>query len=420
MSQHTMSARLWFVAILSFALTNVFLVYEMCIQVLPSIMTQQLMADLAISAAGVGQLGAFYFIPYTFMQIPYGYLYDRMSARTILILAIIICALGAYFGASEHYSMVAFGRFLNGFSSACAYVGSLVIAGIWFPKNIFPFLVGITQIMAGVGGIVSEHLGAYLVENFDRSGALWYLTIAGFAIALIMVLFLKDKSGNQEKSKKEPVQIKEAMRAILARSQNWWVSAYAFFNWSTMIVFSSLWGVSFYTTAYGISVSEAATLIDATWIGMLLASPVIGFLAIRISYLKILSTGSMIGFISAMIAIYCHITSFPLLFLVLMILGGCCACHIVTFSLIKEINPEKMSSTAVGFNNMAVVASGFILQPLSGFLLNMFWDGTMVNEAPVYTPTDFFYCLWIIPCAFACCWLIQHFKISRIYANSVD
>ena len=69
-------------AIMLYVLVVLFLVFEMGVQVSPSIMTNQLMHDLHIGTFGLGLMSGLYFYTYAAMQIPSGLLYDIRMLKT--------------------------------------------------------------------------------------------------------------------------------------------------------------------------------------------------------------------------------------------------------------------------------------------------------------------------------------------------
>ena len=80
-----------------YLLAAFFLLFEMGVQSSPNVMTSKLIKDLGVGSASLGVAVGMYFVSYTFMQIPVGLLFDRISAKVILIGATLFCALGAYF-----------------------------------------------------------------------------------------------------------------------------------------------------------------------------------------------------------------------------------------------------------------------------------------------------------------------------------
>ena len=50
----------------------------------------------------------------------------------------------------------------------------------------------------------------------------------------------------------------------------------------------------------------------------------------------------------------------------------------------KEHNPPQASGVAIGIVNTAVVASGAVMQPLIGWLLDLNWTGEVAGGVRVY------------------------------------
>lgn len=80
-----------------YILAALFLLYEMVLQVSPSIMTRNLMYDFHVGAATLGVMASVYFWSYTLMQTPVGLLFDRFSGRVLIAGAVFICSVGALF-----------------------------------------------------------------------------------------------------------------------------------------------------------------------------------------------------------------------------------------------------------------------------------------------------------------------------------
>jgi MFS family permease len=62
-----------------------------------------------------------------------------------------------------------------------------------------------------------------------------------------------------------------------------------------------------------------------------------------------------------------------------------------------EHNAARHAGLTVGIINMAVTASGALLQPLIGWLLDVAWDGTLVDGARVYATADYRAALMVVP-----------------------
>jgi MFS family permease len=65
------------------------------------------------------------------------------------------------------------------------------------------------------------------------------------------------------------------------------------------------------------------------------------------------------------------------------------AAMVLGFACAREHNPPQMSSTAMAIVNVAVIGSGALFQPLVGLLLDLQWDGELLNGVRVYKPEAF-------------------------------
>ena len=61
------------------------------------------------------------------------------------------------------------------------------------------------------------------------------------------------------------------------------------------------------------------------------------------------------------------------------------------FALVREVIPAKIVGGATGIVNSLTVASGAVLQPLVGLMLDLQWQGQgqMQGNVPLYSASDF-------------------------------
>jgi len=364
-------------AILSYTIVALFLFFEMGVQVSPSVMTEQLMQDLNIDAFGLGLMSGFYFYTYTCMQIPSGFLFDRFRPRNVITLAIIICALGcAFFGFSSNIYLGSMARLLMGFGSAFAFVAVLVVTADLFASKHFAFITGITQMLAAFGAMAGQMPLSYTVSHLGWRNTLFMLTVIGCILALFVWTLLnykKDVLTCIHKNEKNKTNYR--FRDILANKQTWIIALYACLLWAPMSGFASLWGVPFLEHVYNMSRDSAAFICSMMWLGLALASPLLGWISTAWrSRVWPLIISSLIGAIAFGILLIFHINSVAWLATVIFIAGAACAGQALSFTVIKEINAAQYRASAIGFNNMAVVISGAIFQPALGKLLNFHCD----------------------------------------------
>ena len=362
-------------AIIVFVLVALFLFYEMGVQVSPSVMTHQLMHALNLSTVGLGFMSGFYFYTYTIMQIPAGILLDRFGVRQIVATALLVCAAGcAIFGFSHSIVGGSLARLLTGFGSAFAFVSVLAVAERWFQAKYFALLAGITQLFAALGAMGGQWPLAFSVHAFGWRDTLFALALISLIIAALVGVYVKEPPQSWRKECQHCDQsIRKNLKSILTSRQTWFVWIYALCNWAPMSAFASLWGVPFLVHVYGMTTLEAASFSGLTWIGIGIASPLIGYFSDYIKQRKVILIATpLIGLICAWLIVedpgMSHFTLGALLFL----MGAACSGQVLSFAVVKDNAPQNAKATAIAINNMGVVAAGVIVQPLVGILLKLY------------------------------------------------
>lgn len=409
-----------FRAIIVYMLAALFLLYEMALQVSPSIMTTELMRDLHIDAAGLGLMAGFYFYSYTAMQIPAGLLYDRYSCRWIITLSTGICVLGAlFFGLSETANFAAAGRFFMGIGSAFAFIGVLVVAGRWFPLYCFAFLVGMAQFLAAIGA-GGEVVLASTVSHIGWRDTIFAMVGLGTILMLFIFVIVRDyPKGSQSQDKRSThYSLLASLGLVVKSSQTWWIALYAFAGWAPIAAFGSLWGVPFLMEAYGYDKHQAAVATGMIWLGLAIAAPILGGLSNWLGRRCILlNTCALVGFISALVAIYVSDLPYWLLCAAMLGFGFATAGQILSFALVKDNNRPEVTATAIGVNNMAVVAGGALFQPLIGLLLKLNWQGAYQDYVPTYLVANYRVALCVVPICFLVALLAGRCFIEETYCK---
>jgi len=101
----------------------------------------------------------------------------------------------------------------------------------------------------------------------------------------------------------------------------------------------------------------------------------------------------------------------------LLCLGFAAGAQVVSFGVVKDINPDNTIGTASGFNNMAVIIGAAIFQPLVGHMLEWHWSGVMYHGAPVYTAAAYHRAMWLIPLIYVLGFIISLFFIKETYCE---
>jgi MFS family permease len=206
----------------------------------------------------------------------------------------------------------------------------------------------------------------------------------------------------------------QRLKAVCANPQTWWVGLYSIAIWSPIVVFAGLWGLPFLVARYHMDATTASWAITMLWLGIAIGSPLFGWWSNRI-YRRCLPLAvcAAIGLASAVIAIYFDGLPWFWMCVTLFFFGAAAAGQALSFGVVQDINHRDAVGTAVGFNNMAVVIGGVFLQPMTGFILKMHWDGTLIEGAPIYSLADYRLALICVPVSGVIALLVALFAIKE-------
>lgn len=385
----------WFLAAL-------FYLYENIIQVSPGVMVTDLMTAFAINSGALGSLTAFFFYSYAGMQIPVGVLVDNYDARYLLTGATLSCVVGCFLFATAHsLSVAALGRLLIGFGAAFAAVCTMKLASTWFPVRKFSLLVGLMVTMGMLGSMIGEKPLAILVENVGWRQAI--LSLSGFGVVLALLIFCivrespsTVKKAAHHETKGHP--LLQGLLQVIKCSQSWILAVYGGLMFASTSIFGGLWGVPFLMNAYNLSRPEAAGVVSIMFFGWVVGAPLSGVLTNLVnSYKKVLWISSLGALTVILIVLF--VSNLPLFILSALIFsfGVFSSFFLPSFTLMYDLHSDGNSGAALGFMNTANMVGGAIGQPVIGMILDMLWDGSMVNNARVYSTANYQYALSCLP-----------------------
>ena len=356
-------------------------------------MVSDLMAEFAISGAVLGTLSALYFYPYVLMQVPLGALIDRLGVRLLLSTALLIGGIGSVlFALAQSIEMAYLGRVLIGIGSAVGFLSSLALAGKWFPPHRFAFLAGLVMFFGMISGIAASGPLAVFVENFGWRTAMWSLGGFSILLAILVIIFVRNApEGSKQKNQiTPPKETWSAMWKGLGRATStlevWKVALVASTMSGPMLTLGGLWGTPYLISAYSLEKTDAAFLVSFLLLGWAIGAPFAGWLSDRIRQRKkIILAGSLIGTISVGAIAFLPLPPLWVTVGLIILIGMSGAAMTVTFALVREVTPSNISSSVTGIVNSLTVASGAVLQPAVGYVLDQLWDGTTLEGARVYS-----------------------------------
>ena len=384
-------------------------------RIAPSVMIDSLMRDFSASGAVLGNLSAVYFYAYAALQIPVGLMIDRWGARRMLTGGAALCAAGSLaFGLADSLALAYLGRFMIGSGAAFSFVGSLTLASAWFPANRFAQFTGMTMMAGMFGGFAAQAPLAAVVEIAGWRAILVAAAVLGAALAAAIWLIVRDAPpGTRVKHHSEQQSLSQLLRGlleVLSKRQNWMIALCGGSMSAPMLSFAGLWGVAWLIQAHGLTRPEAAATTSVLLIGWAVGSPLAGGISDRLDAPKrTLQAGMVLGLACFGALLYIPGLPAPALWLLFFLAGCGLGSMVVCYALIRQANRPQVTGAGLGFANAMTVGAGAVFQPLVGFLLDLRWEGEMLEGARVYSAGAYAFAFSVLVGYLALCLVMSFF-----------
>ena len=365
-------------------------------RVTPAVMTDQLMAEFQIGAAGLGNFTAFYFYSYFLIQIPTGLLADHWGPRRLLTAGALTVAAGTFlFAAAATILPANLGRLLIGGASGFGFVALLTLSARWFPARIYATLSGIA-LFCGVSGAVSAGVPLrFLVDAFGWRPVMYAAAALMALVGVAIWLIVRDdpaERGYRSHCAPDPAAVPFSWRFLggdlftLLRYRNVrLLSLVGAGLTGPVMAFAGLWGVPFFATQYDLATATSATITSTLLISYALGGVITAALSDRIGLRRpIMLACALIALASWLPILFVPRLPLPLLLGLVVMTGLATGSVIVGFAFAKESVPLRFAGTVSGIFNMGSMLGAIILQPLTGWLLDLNWRGALAGGARVY------------------------------------
>jgi MFS family permease len=389
----TPSARGWLI----WGLAASFFAVEFLFRMSPGVMVTDLMRDFAVGAGALGALAAFYIYAYAGMQIPVGVILDRFGPRRLLTVSAGCCALGCLlFAWAPSLRVAEAGRLIGGLGGGASFLTALALAAAWLPPNRFALVTGLTMLSGIAGAITAQGPLAIAVEHFG-----WRDSILGvgllFALLVLPIWFLA-REPHGHRSSRIRLSIWRGLRVVASRRHVWLAALAGCCFAGPMLAFGGLWGVPFLMQTHGLAREPAAGLNSLILLGWGLGGPLVGWLTDRIRLHKPpLISAILVAMFGWLLLALLPGLPLPIIAPLYLLIGMASGGMLICYSMTRIYAPPEFGGTAGGLINTIMIGMGAVLQPVTGWLLDLQWTGTVEQGVRVYPASAFEHAILIYP-----------------------
>ena len=362
-------------------------------RVAPAVMTDQLMTEFTLGAAALGNLSAFYFYSYVFMQIPTGVLADRWGPRRLLTVGAAVGALGGLlFAMAPTLFWANAGRLLVGASVSVAFVSMMKLATHWFAPRHFALATGMALFVGIVGGVAAGVPLRMLVESFGWRPVMG--VVAGLTALLAILIWWRVRddpaeAGYTSHAVPDPSAgahppIWRGVLEVLSYHNVWMLLLAPIGLAGSVLTFAGLWGVPYFRQIHGLDTRSAAAITSLLLVSWALGGPILGAWSERLGRRKPIYVVCVVIALICWAIVYYAVPPLPVMIGLLVVGGFASGAMIIGFAFAKESVPPRLMGTVAGVCNMGPLLGGMLLQPGVGWILDRHWQGLTREGARIY------------------------------------
>ena len=269
-------------------------------------LTPILTNDFDLSAGNLGLLAGGYFIGFSIMQIPLGFLLDKHGPKKIISSFLLIAIVGTIsFALAKNFSGLLISRIFIGVGVSACMMGPLTGYRVWFAEK-YQQRANSWMLMFANLGFVSSTLPVQIL--LPIIGWRWIFVLISILILLsiiLIVLFIPSWNQNKENN-----QSKNEMKFTEIWTNKFFISLIplAFFNYGGVMAIQTLWAGPWMLNVTGYNALQSATGLFSINVIMLIAYFIWGYILPKISEIglntmRLIKFGLPISYISLLIII---------------------------------------------------------------------------------------------------------------------
>lgn len=365
--------------VISWAICLSFYFLQYAVRSAPSVMLPELSAAYGLTTLSMSSLIGMYYYTYSTFALVSGAALDRWGAKYTIPIGVFFLAAGLImFGVGASW-MAYVGRLLQGAGAAFAFVGAVYLATHGFPARYLATAIGFTQCLGMLGGSAGQFGVAPLVHGMISWQQFWFYSGIAALVIMVAMLIVTPRQDPSEHSKSTIWHMFDPYKIVLTNAQSYLCGFSAGLLFLPTTIGTMIWGVAFLTQGWHVDYTEAVNRASMIPLGWVVGAPVLGYIADHFGRRKpVLFAGIALMLVTALTAIYLPANSMPP-YIIGFIFGFGSGAAMIPYSIIKEVNPDKVKGSATGAINFLVFSMSAFGAPAAGWLLQKLAGGGPVT-----------------------------------------
>jgi MFS family permease len=329
-----------------------------------------LAANFGLQASQLGLMTGVYFLSFAVLQIPAGYCLDRYGPRRVQVPLLTVAALGAAtFSLSSGMTGLLIGRAMIGAGVAGSLVAGLKAITLAYPQDQRPVVNGAFIMLGTLGAVCATYPAETTLHNIDWRTLFAILSALSLLSSAAIFRFVPEM----------PVDETVAVRPIevlrVYTSKDFWRLAPASVMCiSTSWALTGLWAAPWLddvahlnrrSVVFGLFSMSVALAVSAVSLGVLTS-----YLQKRGMHARTLLAVVLALFAAA--ELHLILDASPATAVSWMVIGGCGAATVISYSAIAELFSKEISGIANAALNTLHISGAFVMQAGTGVIVG-FW-----------------------------------------------
>jgi MFS family permease len=251
-------------------------------------------SELGVAGGDFGLYMTFIYLFSTLMLIKAGKLMDKYSARWLLtsssaVLGIVLLAMSAFNAVWQFYIA---GAIIGLTLAFLLYLSYPTLVNRWFNSNI-GFFIGICSAASGIGGVLFNPFGGYLIANYGwRTTYLIFGIIVLVLVTPLLALLLRNypaDKGQKAFGEKQAETVKSGVDYAVAIKSPVFFALIAFALFMISVSTINLF-IPTYVTSVGYSVEQSALIASSIMLGVTIGKVALGWINDRSTLFGIITS----------------------------------------------------------------------------------------------------------------------------------